>query len=156
MNQRPFFERMPVARLPVCVFRFHRKAGLDDEAQRGFVVKIGYVVMPEPFPSAHRRAPEGSVALVMRVLTQRVARQCFNKLRFRERISSSVITVPPAFWQTRFYDFNVFTRKKIIEKLRYIDRNPVKRGLVESPEQWRWSSYRYYALGEVGPVKIEG
>ncbi len=35
-------------------------------------------------------------------------------------------------------------------------RNPVKRGLVESPEQWAWSSYRHYWLGEEGPVKIEG
>jgi hypothetical protein len=31
---------------------------------------------------------------------------------------------------------------------------PVKRGLVESPEFWRWSSYRAYFLGETGPVKI--
>jgi hypothetical protein len=27
-------------------------------------------------------------------------------------------------------------------------------GLVESPEFWRWSSYRAYSLGEAGPVKI--
>ena len=33
-------------------------------------------------------------------------------------------------------------------------RNPVKRGLVESPELWRWSSYRSYALGEAGAVRI--
>jgi hypothetical protein len=33
-------------------------------------------------------------------------------------------------------------------------RNPVKRGLVESPELWRWSSFRAYALGEAGPVRI--
>ncbi|HTS37696.1 MAG TPA: hypothetical protein VMH04_18620 [Candidatus Solibacter sp.] len=33
-------------------------------------------------------------------------------------------------------------------------RNPVKRGLVDSPEQWRWSSYRYYAFGEIGKVQI--
>jgi putative transposase len=33
-------------------------------------------------------------------------------------------------------------------------RNPVKRGLVESPEQWRWSSYPFYMLGERGPVQI--
>jgi putative transposase len=39
------------------------------------------------------------------------------------------------FWQARFYDFNVWTEKKRIEKLRYIHRNPVKRGLVTSPEQ---------------------
>jgi putative transposase len=33
-------------------------------------------------------------------------------------------------------------------------RNPVKRGLVESPEQWRWSSYRFYLLGEAGLVRV--
>ena len=58
------------------------------------------------------------------------------------------------FWQVRFYDFNVWTEKKRIEKLRYIHRNPVKRGLVESPEQWAWSSFRWYLSRERGPVKI--
>ena len=29
-------------------------------------------------------------------------------------------------------DFNVFTRKKLVEKLRYMHNNPVKRGLVKS------------------------
>ena len=32
---------------------------------------------------------------------------------------------------------------------------PVKRGLVTSPEQWRWSSYRHYALHEQDVVEIE-
>lgn len=40
-----------------------------------------------------------------------------------------------------------------MEKLRYMHRNPVKRGLVELPEQWRWSSYRFYFLDEVGAVR---
>jgi len=48
----------------------------------------------------------------------------------------------------------VFTSKKRAEKLRHMHRNPGKRGLVESPEQWRWSSYRFYALDEAGPVEI--
>jgi|SRR5208283_3701066 len=61
---------------------------------------------------------------------------------------------PNRFWQARFYDFNVWTEKKRIEKLRYIHRNPVTRGLVTSPEQWRWTSFRWYWRGEVGPVKI--
>ncbi|MGA8432856.1 MAG: hypothetical protein WB729_23745 [Candidatus Sulfotelmatobacter sp.] len=58
------------------------------------------------------------------------------------------------FWQARFYDFNVWTEKKRIEKLRYIHLNPVKRGLVASPELWRWSSFRWYLCGEAGPVRI--
>jgi putative transposase len=33
-------------------------------------------------------------------------------------------------------------------------RNPVKRALVASPEQWRWSSYRFYLFDEAGSVSI--
>jgi len=36
----------------------------------------------------------------------------------------------PHVWQQRFYDFNVRSRHKRVEKLRYIHRNPVRRGLV--------------------------
>jgi hypothetical protein len=68
---------------------------------------------------------------------------------------------PPvrAFWQPRSHDFNVFTQRKHVEKHgrlieRYMHRNPVKGGLLRSPELWRWSSFRYYRLGEEGPVKI--
>jgi putative transposase len=59
------------------------------------------------------------------------------------------------FWQIRYYDFNVFTDKKRIEKLRYMHRNPVVRGLVAKPEDWRWSSFRHYATGIEGDVEIE-
>jgi putative transposase len=65
---------------------------------------------------------------------------------FKQSVSRHLGSGDP-FWQTRYYDFNVRTERKRIEKLRYIHRNPVKRGLVESPEQWPWSSFRQYALG---------
>lgn len=38
------------------------------------------------------------------------------------------------FWLPRYYDFNLWSENKRIERLRYIHRNPVKRGLVERPE----------------------
>jgi putative transposase len=57
-------------------------------------------------------------------------------------------------WQRRFYDFNVLTERKRIEKLRSIHRNPVPRGLVKEPDQWQWSSFRSYTFREAGPVKI--
>jgi len=41
-----------------------------------------------------------------------------------------------------------------VEKLRYIHRNPVKRGLVLEPDQWAWSSFRWYARGERGLVLV--
>jgi hypothetical protein len=54
----------------------------------------------------------------------------------------------------RFYDFVVYTEKKRVENLRYMHRNPVKRGLVLEPRQWSWSSYRHYADGEQGTVLV--
>lgn len=58
-------------------------------------------------------------------------------------------------WQRRFYDFVVWSHAKRLEKLRYIHRNPVKRGLVLEPEQWPWSSFRHYAYDEAGLVLVD-
>ncbi len=33
--------------------------------------------------------------------------------------------------------------------------SPVKRGLVEKPEDWPWSSFNHYSTGEEGVVEIE-
>jgi putative transposase len=61
---------------------------------------------------------------------------------------------PEHVWQKRFYDFHVWSGRKRVEKLRYMHRNPVKDGLAQEPELWPWSSYRTYASGEAGLVKI--
>jgi putative transposase len=57
-------------------------------------------------------------------------------------------------WEPRYYDFNVYSEDKPIEKLRYIHRNPVKCGLVAGPAEWPWSSFRAYALNQPGPVTV--
>jgi hypothetical protein len=37
-----------------------------------------------------------------------------------------------AFLAARYYDFNVWTKRKRVEKLRYMHRNPVKRAWWKS------------------------
>jgi putative transposase len=58
------------------------------------------------------------------------------------------------FWMKRFYDFNVYSEPKIVEKLHYMHQNPVTRGLVECADDWKWSSFHHYACGESGIVKV--
>jgi putative transposase len=58
------------------------------------------------------------------------------------------------FWQSRFYDFSLWSQQKEVEKLKYMHRNRMVRGLVASPEDWRLSSYRSYAYREAGFVRI--
>jgi putative transposase len=102
---------------------------------------FGYVLMPEHVHlllSEPRRHPLATTLNVLKAET--------SKLLKSDRRQ---------FWQTRYYDFNVLTHRKHVEKLKYIHRNPVERGLVESPEHWPWSSYRHYLTTEPGRVEIE-
>ena len=59
------------------------------------------------------------------------------------------------FWQPRYFDANIRGERARSEAIRYIHRNPVKRGLVESPGGYRWSSFGHYATGIRGVVEIE-
>ncbi|HEY2546084.1 MAG TPA: hypothetical protein VGI46_08470 [Candidatus Acidoferrum sp.] len=61
----------------------------------------------------------------------------------------------PHFWQRRFYDFNIWSEKKLREKLEYIHANPVQRKLVLHPREWPWSSWAYYAKGEKRRIRID-
>jgi putative transposase len=122
---------------------------LDEVRQRYFFAVVGYVVMPEHFHLLISEPEVGTPSIVMQVLKQRFGHQVLKELR-QSDLEPEATTV----WQWRFYDFNVWTREKRIEKLQYIHRNPVKRRFVLEPEQWAWSSFRWYASGEIGPVKL--
>ena len=107
----------------------------------GFFV-TGYVVMPEHVHLLLSEPERSTLAVALQMLKQNVARKVARGAH-------------PRFWQPRYYDFNVWSERKRIEKLKYIHRNPVTRGLVKSPEDWIWSSFRHYALGAECAVEIE-
>jgi len=104
----------------------------------GFVV-AGYVVMPEHVHLLLNEPQHSQLDQAVKAIKLSMT------LRRSER----------PFWQPRYYDFNVFTEEKQVEKLKYIHRNPVRRGLVEKPEDWAWSSFRHYSTGCEGTVEIE-
>src|SRR3982751_4247093 len=107
--------------------------------------------MPEHFHLLITEPELGDPSVVMKVIKQRFARQA-NRLRRTQgpaQIAFSDST-SDSLWQKRFYDFNVWSERKRIEKLRYMHRNPLKRGLVERLDQWRWGSFRWYFYAEQG------
>src|SRR5438445_6023201 len=80
----------------------------------------------------------------------------YLKLSFAKRLRSQRSPEKSAgFWQKRYYDRNVRSYREFVVKSRYLHRNPVKRGLVSNLEDWKWSSYRHYAVREIGIVEIE-
>lgn len=121
--------------------------------QFGFVV-VGYVVMPEHVHLLVSEPERGVLAAAIQWMKQTSSRLAHRGRGSRQLELFSEAEVHTPFWQTRYYDFNIWTAEKRIEKLKYMHRNPVVRGLCGSPEEWRWSSYRGYALGERGPVLL--
>jgi putative transposase len=73
----------------------------------------------------------------------------------KQGVSRRLIGEADHFWQKRYYDLNIRDNSQFMEKLRYIHRNPVKRGLCKRPEEWKWSSFLHYATGIEGRVGIE-
>jgi putative transposase len=102
----------------------------------------GYVVMPEHVHLLVSEPERSPLAVALQMLKQITSR----KLN---------LAGGHPLWQKRYYDFNVRTEKKRVEKLRYMHRNPVSRGLAQKPEDWPWSSYRHYANGAEGAIEIE-
>jgi putative transposase len=122
---------------------------------------VGYVVMPEHVHLLISEPALGTPSTVLKMLKLRVSRQPRGEPR--RRVSSAqrsfqfaaAIERLPQFWQKRFYDFNVWSRKKKIEKLGYMHANPLKRGLVEDAKHWPSSSYSsYQQRGEV-PIEVD-
>ena len=134
------YRRLPRLNTPDACSVFER--ALEQSRRRwGFFV-TGYVVMPEHVHLLLSEPEHGQLSQAMQGFKQSVAR------RLTPRAAEP-------FWQERYYDFNVWSERKRIEKLRYIHRNPVTRGLCTEPQEWPWSSFRHYQTGEEGAAEIE-
>jgi putative transposase len=107
----------------------------------------GYVVMPEHIHLLVGEPSEGTPSIVMQVLKQRVSHT--------HNLSGGRTARLSRFWEDRFYDFNVWSRGKIADKLQYMHLNPVKRGLVQHPKEWRWSSFSFYSGEDEGLIRID-
>jgi putative transposase len=103
-----------------------------------FVVS-GYVIMPQHVHLLLSEPKQELLAKALQAVKLSVARR-------RPEVP---------FWLARYHDFNVYTPEKREEKLHYMHCNPVRRGLAERPEEWRWSSFNHYATGFRGVVEIE-
>ena len=110
---------------------------------------IGFVLMPEHVHLLLSEPRASTPSKVIQVLKQRVSRGMRGKKRSSSRSQlhlpfPSDGAEPKRFWQRRFYDFNVWSRGKLKEKLDYMHANPVARRLVQHPKYWPWSSWSFY------------
>jgi putative transposase len=100
-----------------------------DLASRKEIVVYAYVIMPDHIHLLIRPINLG-ISKTVQLIKGRASRK-INK---------------GSFWQKGFFDFTIMTDKKFREKFNYIHYNPVKRGLVEKAEDYKYSSAMGYKI----------
>ncbi len=99
-----------------------------------------YVLMPEHVHLLLSEPTHHTLATTLKVLKQETSKLLIGSRK--------------QYWQDRYFDFNVRSEAKRLEKLRYIHRNPVKRGLTTTPEAYPWSSAHHYATGALRTIHL--
>jgi len=140
--------------------KWHVVRALDYIRTRYEICLIGYVVMPEHVHVLLYPHPRGSakplpVSVLLAAFKRQVGYHGKRQLKSLFASSGSLWSEPMqrwaraefdkgSIWHKRGHDFNVFTQRKLLEKLDYCHKNPMTRGLVEHAADWPFSSYRYY------------
>jgi putative transposase len=100
-----------------------------------------YVLMTNHVHLLLSTSSRAGPSVLMRRLGQHYV-QYFNR---RQRRSGTL-------WEGRFRSCLVDSERYLLVCQRYIELNPVRAGMVETPEAYPWSSYRANALGTDDPL----
>jgi putative transposase len=148
------YHRRPLFAEPATRAIFERAL---ERVRRSFGLRVyGYVVMPEHIHLLVSEPDDAPFKPSSGLSGEKTPRSLADAIKsLKQGVSRRLIGEADHFWQKRYYDFNVRDHPQFMEKLRYIHRNPVKRGLCERPEDWEWSSFLHYASGIEGRVEIE-
>lgn len=93
-----------------------------------------------------------TAARIIELLKHQGAEQLLTRLRLAKLPHK--IDREYQFWQEGSHAEMIISEPVMREKLNYIHLNPVKRGYVEQPEHWRYSSARNY-FGQLGLIEID-
>jgi putative transposase len=115
----------------------------------------GFVVMPNHVHAIVWFGQPGVLSAFMKSWKQTTSLRLKRMMRGVAPHYAAVLPAREPFWQPKYYPFNLFSRRKAVEKLDYMHLNPVRAGLVARPSDWRWSSAAYYERGDDVGVPLE-
>jgi len=120
---------------------------------RGDFTLLAWVLMPNHFHLVAKRAENKSISEVIGGLKRYTARQIGQLRAGREmrqtldrvrRAASRESGKGTAIWKPRFDSFVITSEGALRQKIEYIHSNPVRKGMVMEPWQWRYSSASAY------------
>ncbi len=105
---------------------------------------VGFVVMPNHVHAIVWFPADDQISEFVKEWKKRSSVQIKRLLRTSLVSYGRTINEDDPVWQAGFYDFNIYSPRKLREKLVYMHNNPVAEGLVTDASEWPWSSARYY------------
>ena len=100
-----------------------------------------YVLMSHHVHLMATPATSGAAARMMHQLGSRYVRY-FNRFRGQRG----------RLWEHGYHSQPIVGAASLLGCQSFIELNPVRAGLVESPGRYRWSSYRHHAFGDADPL----
>ena len=77
--------------------------------------------------------------------------ECMKSIKgFTAKKINEVLGREGAIWQSGFYDYILNSEDMILTRIRYIEENPVRKGLVINPEEYKYSSSGYRGKTDFG------
>lgn len=126
-----------------------------EEARRHFCVSlVGYVIMPSHLHLLAGFPHIEHLSVFMQSLKSLSSRRIGAHLS-KELRSQFVRNGAFQFWKPRFDDLIIVSEEQFRVKLNYIHNNPVKAGLVNNPEDWRYSSAGDWLGVRHGVIEID-
>ena len=153
-ENRPYFRDGKFCRIFLEELEFYRD-------KYGFTL-LGYIIMPDHVHLLlwwdKLEKPDLNVSRIMQGVKGATARRIIGlmisgslehplqpcSMTARKSIKSHKRNLRYRLWQHGFYDFNIYSEERFLEKLDYIHNNPVKARLVSSSGDYKWSSYKLY------------
>ena len=137
--------------------------GMQKGRENGMYDLWGYVIMPEHVHIVLLPKPEVKISHILSTIKQSASKRALiwikqNAPDFLKRMED----IQPdgkrhyRFWQRGGgYDRNLRRLEDVHEKIHYIHKNPVRRGLVKIPDDWKWSSFHAWQTGDDIPIAID-
>lgn len=112
---------------------------------------ISYVLMPDHIHMVVNPS-DGEIIRLMQILKSLTSKAIISAASGESFNNASGVS---QIWQQSFKAMPLWSNWMIWQKINYIHSNPLKKGLVRSVGDYRWSSYRSFYFGDAEPIQVD-
>ncbi|MDP1773872.1 MAG: transposase [Methylobacter sp.] len=149
----PVFTRTETVQIVLDSWRYQREH--EDLRLYGYVIlenHLHFIAQAKDLNKCAHSFKSYTARQIIDCLQAQHVERLLTRLRFYKRAHKTDREYQ--FWQEGVHAELIFSEAMMREKLQYIHANPVKRGYVNLPEHWRYSSAANYS-GLAGLIDID-